>query len=358
VETLISEIIDDLLDSTFPLISHQNIIADYQDDLIAEIIDTKVTEVFKGKLVKKSQIQDLNLIIFGDSYSKLESIVNENFPDIKVKHLISYDDLNDYLKENKIDLLVINPLISEEISNLPIAIYAKDLSPRIQIIGSIDKYGSDRLLKILRTGAVEFVISDEDDPETITRWIQRAAEKAYRLKINTKIPLPHNLRFSFDQSEFTRSLLRTHSNSYLRMKIPKLYGIFITRNDLPFYQKLWSEADDEINIDMDLFAGFLSSLATFSKEMFETSESITGLKFGDTSIIIQSHFEFMFVFFAGNLDHSNFDVTYKHIQTTTYSLYDLISMAEISDISGDLLFQIDQLLVELFMKFSFLSTTD
>ena len=358
VETLISNIINDLISNTFPLISHQNIIADYHDELIAEIIDSKVAEVFKGKLMKKSQLQDLNLIIFGDSYLKLENIITENFQDIKVKHLISYDNLTNYLKENEIDLLIINPLISEGTSNLPLAIYAKGLSPRIQIIGSIDKYGSDRLLKILKTGAVEFVISHEDNQEVIITWIKRAAEKAYRLKINTKIPLPYNLRFSFDQSEFTRSLLRTHSNSYLRMEIPKLYGIFIIRNNLPFYQKLWSEADDEISIDMDLFAGFLSSLATFSKEMFETSESITGLKFGDTSIIIQSNFEFMFVFFAGNLNPSNFDVTDKHIQTTTFGLYDLISTVEIGDLTGDLLFQIDQLLVELFMKFSSLSTTD
>ncbi|MHA2251074.1 MAG: hypothetical protein ACXAD7_11985 [Candidatus Kariarchaeaceae archaeon] len=349
-EGLINNIISDLLNQAFPIISTHGIIVDYQDELIAEIIDSRVRSNDQDKLKHPQVVDHLNLIVFGEEYRRLTNILVNEFPDIIIEEIKQVEQLAAYMGEHLVDILVINPITSEESSNLPMAIQLKDVSPKTQMIGILDAYSVQLLLKILETGAVEYVFSNTDSDEQIGSLMKRIDEKARRLRKNTRIPIPYYLRYSFDQSEFTRSLFRMHPKSYTRLAVAQLFGLFIARDNLPFYSKIWSEDTEDININSDLFAGFISSLAFFSNEMFNTSEQVTGIKFGDTSLIIQNLFGYCFVFFAGNLDYSNIPIIQRHVQITSTTLYELLATA--IEIDEELSLKIEQHIVELFMKFS------
>jgi hypothetical protein len=297
----------------------------------------------------------INCIFYGNNFPILENVLSSQIPNINIETIQSLEILTTYLQEHIIDILVINPIFKGENSKLPLASHFKDISPKTQIIAVIDTYSLDTLLTIMQFGVIESVFSLQDDEEKISRIVKRIGEKAQRIRKNSKIPLPHNLRFSFEQSEFARSLLQMHSRSYQRMDIPHFYGLFISRDSLPYYQQVWSEGDEQINFDSDLFAGFLSSLAFFSNEMFDTSESVTGVKFGETTLVVQNQFEFCFVYFIGKLETTNVNLLQNSILQTTFSLYDIISESttfELSDVSK---MKIEHVFIDVFMRISSLN---
>ncbi|MHA2090630.1 MAG: hypothetical protein ACW98K_07205 [Candidatus Kariarchaeaceae archaeon] len=354
VENLISKIIQDLLHQAFPVISSRGIITDYHDELIAELIDSRVKmEVVSPIEYKRTEY--INCIFYENNFPALENVLSQQIVDINIEIIESLEILTTYLQEHVIDILVINPIFKGDISKLPLASHFKDTSPKTQIIVVIDTYSLNTLLTIMQFGVIESVFSLQDDEERISPIVKRIAEKAQRIRENSKIPLPHNLRFSFEQSEFVRSLLQMHSRSYQRMEIPHFYGLFVSRDSIPYYQQVWSEGDVQINFDSELFAGFLSSLAFFSNEMFDTSESVTGVKFGETTLVVQNQFEFCFVYFIGKLESANLNLLQNSILQTTFSLYDIISESPIFDLSNESKLRIEQVLVDLFMRFSSLN---
>lgn len=211
-------------------------------------------------------------------------------------------------------------------------------------------------LKILATGVVDYVLLKNDTQGEIQTVLKRASERAVLIMDSSIIPRPHNLRFSHEQSYIARSLLRIHDKSYIRMNLPGLHGIFIIRNNLPFYHSLWSESNAPVSVNSESFTNFINSLSVFSDEMFLSPEVISGVRFGEASLIIQNMFEFSFIFFTSGIDESNFYITYKHINTSVLALYDLMSIANIREAWGpELHAQIEQIIVELFLKFSSMS---
>ena len=155
-----------------------------------------------------------------------------------------------------------------------------------------------------------------------------------------------------------KSMLRKDQLTYNRMKKPDLFGIFIARDSFPYYSKYFYEENLSASFDDLLFAGFISSLDTFSKEMFEATEPYSGIILGNASLITFNYFDFSFAFFTGNIDELNYPFVKKYLSEIVHYLFDLISNADLEDpFAYDVYVpnKIEQALVELFMVFASLS---
>ena len=168
------------------------------------------------------------------------------------------------------------------------------------------------------------------DPESeIEKYLDIASDRALKIKSKTTSYHPHNSTLSFHQTKITRSMLRDKQSAFRVSSIPELHGIFIIREDFPFYTSLWPISGKEIVFDQQLFASFVSSLESFSDEIFESHAEFSGLKFGDIHLVIKQVFDFTFVYFVSNLDHTNFLIADKQISLNSQIVFEQIINSEI-----------------------------
>ena len=153
--------------------------------------------------------------------------------------------------------------------------------------------------------------------------------------------------------------MRLHPVSYLEMNVPTLLGIFIIRNNHPLYNKLWFDGGEQVDLSDEVLVKFVTSLNIFSREVLQSNEIVDTNKYGNASLIIHDLLDFSFIMFAKNIDDTNFELTYKHMNISILMLYDLLNGANIPETwDEEFYFSIDQIIFDLFFKFSSLSSTE
>ena len=157
---------------------------------------------------------------------------------------------------------------------------------------------------------------------------------------------PQHLQDSLHRSVIARSMLRSFKSSFETSNVPEFYGVFVMQGDLPYYQKIWSHDENLfMNFDEQLFAGFVNSMEMFTSEIFSSQPEFSGFTFGEMNIIIKHHFDFSFIFFLSQIDHTNSLMIEGQLQHFTDSMYQMIinsegffnyDMEEEFDITNDL----------------------
>ncbi|MDH5401224.1 MAG: hypothetical protein OEY49_01930 [Candidatus Heimdallarchaeota archaeon] len=340
---------EDLLNSELPL-----------DDYIQTDIDNIVNSLrSKSVNTKKTKTVPSKIVIFGNSLPKLNSFFKKYKKQFMVKRFFNYNRMIGYLIHNEVDTLIINQNYKEETWNFNYASQIKEVRPDIHLIALIEEYRLDYLLKILNSDYLDFVISYKDNLDQYHIIISKACQSTVEMKKKVSYTTENLLSITQRNPFYTRSMLKSHKSSYELTKIPELYGLFISRENLPYYCKFWPKGGGEFNIDQDLFAGFITSLTTVSYEMFLGEGHYAGLKVGNANVIIRDQFDFTFVFFLGNVDHTNINLIQKHLETTIFLLYDLIHQSEkkylYEAVGEDLTELLEQHATELFLQFSSLN---
>lgn len=349
-------VVEELEEKIFPIIKDANPLSNEEDVFVKNTLETLVDL----HLTTKTQFSDkINILFYGDSSDSILSILNDQEGKKDYFFVDSHNDLFTLISDHNIDLVVINPLFEHDSSGLFISTQIKDISPRVQIVGIVDQFERQMLEKVISAGIIDYVFTLENTEEQLQKWIKKAIEEARIIKNNSLIPRPLNLRFSYQQTAIVRSLMRMHPVSYWEMNVPTLLGIFIIRNNHPFYSKLWFEGGELIDLSDELLVKLITSLNIFSREILQSNEIVDTIKYGNASLVIHDLLDFSFIMFAKNIDDTNFELTYKHMNISILMLYDLLSGANIPEAwDEEFNFTVDQVIYDLFFKFSSLSSTE
>ncbi|OLS27845.1 MAG: hypothetical protein HeimC2_10410 [Candidatus Heimdallarchaeota archaeon LC_2] len=355
-EKFANSVVEELIDKIYPIISTNKSISKKEDLFVKNTLETLVDTHRKSK----KQFSDLiNVVFYGKSSDLLIEILTNQKGRKEFFFVQFHEDLLSLISDHNIDLVIINPLLQSNLSPLSLSTQIKDISPRVQIVGMLDQLDSEVLKKIISSGVIDIILTLENTREQIHKWIKNTVEVASIIKNNSLIPSPLNLRFSYQQTAIARSLMRLHPVSYLEMNVPTLLGIFIIRNNHPFYSKLWFDGGEQVDLSDEVLVKFITSLNIFSREILQSNEIVDTIKYGNASLIIHDLLEFSFIMFAKNIDDTNFELTYKHMNISILMLYDLLNGANIPEAwNEEFYFSVDQIIFDLFFKFSSLSSTE
>lgn len=355
-EKYVAMVVEELKERIFPMIEGYSTISNEEDAFVENTLEALVDL----HLTRKTQYSDkINIVFYGKSSDIILNILNDQEGKKEYFFVQSHQDLFSLISDHNIDLIVINPLFGHDSSPLFLSTQIKDISPRVQVIGIIDQFTREILEKVISAGVIDYVFTLENTKEQMHKWIKKAIEGANIVKYNSLIPSPLNLRFSYQQTAIVRSLMRMHPVSYLEMNVPTLLGIFIIRNNHPFYSKLWFEGGEQIDLSDELLVKLIMSLNIFSREVLQSNEIVDTIKYGNASLVIHDLLEFSFIMFTKNIDETNFELTYKHMNISTLMLYDLLNGANIPESwDEEFYFTVDQIIFDLFFKFSSLSSTE
>ncbi len=349
-------VVEELTEKIFPIIKDANPISKEEDRFVKNTLETLVDLHLTSKTQYSNKI---NVVFFGKSSDSIHSMLDNQEGKKKYFFVQSHEDLFSLVSDHNIDLVVVNPLFGYDTSNLFLSTQIKDISPRVQIIGVVDQFERELLEKVVSAGVIDYVFTLENTEEQLQKWIKNSIEGATIIKNNSLIPRPLNLRYSYQQTAIVRSLMRMHPVSYWEMNVPTLLGIFIIRNNHPFYSKLWFEGGELIDVSDQLLVKLITSLHIFSREILQSNEIVDTIKYGNASLVIHDLLDFSFIMFAKNIDDTNFELTYKHMNISILMLYDLLSGANIPEAwDEEFNFNVDQVIFDLFFKFSSLSSTE
>jgi DNA-binding NarL/FixJ family response regulator len=359
-EAIISVIAKNLMEHCYSILANENSIHKDEDQLITNIIEINLNIKSHLPLVQTNSHDKSKIVFFGTSFPKFNEIIKPFSREFEIVRQKDVDSTIEHVCVNESDVLIINTLSGSDIQNVSLAARVKDLSPGVQIIGLLKELTSNELLQVLNSETVDYVLSHTDEPTEFYTIIKDATGRASRIKSHSN---PNKLMMAYDQSAITKSLIKSQERSFQKIKTPDLYGLFIAKDIMPFYSHFWKQAEDTFQIDQQLFAGFISSLVSFSDETFQSSSDLfSGMKFGDASLITRHLYDYTYVFFVRNIDTTNTFLVSKHIDQTVGTIHDVLLMAETKDQSieswdKELSSKIEQAGVELFLKLSSMSTT-
>ncbi len=297
------------------------------------------------------------VISFGTQYLNTSVMLNNLSSRFEIHHFDIETDAFEFLYKNNVDVVIVSPVISQKRSSLGFAARVLEISPNVQIIGINYRFTMTQLVRILNSGVVGYVISARISQDAFSDLIEKAYEGVHSIDLESNLGVKQRVLMSYEP-HIQKSLLRKDQLTYNRMKKPDLYGIFIARDSFPYYSKYFFDGNLSESFDDLLFAGFISSLDTFSREMFSSTEPYSGIILGNAALITFNYFDFSFAFFTGNIDELNYPFVKKHLSEIVHYLFDLISNADLEDpFAYDVYVpnKIEQALVELFMVFSSLS---
>ncbi|MHA2097954.1 MAG: hypothetical protein ACW99A_04650 [Candidatus Kariarchaeaceae archaeon] len=313
----------------------------------------QISSVRGGKLESKLPV----VMSFGPEYLNMSVMLSNLGSKFLIRSFIDETEGFEFLYKNNVDVVLISPIITQKHSNLGLAARILDISPNVQIIGVNYRYSMRQMVQILNSGVISNVIYPRIDQNKFEQLLIDAFESAHSIDLESNLGVKQRVLMSYEP-HIQKSLLRKGQMTYNRMKKPELYGIFIARDSLPYYTKFYHEKNYTETLDELLFAGFISSLDTFSQEMFEASEPYSGIILGSASLITFNYFDYSFAFFTNNIDELNYPFVKKHLSESVHFLFDLISNTELDDpleYDKTIPNKIEQSLVELFLIFSSLS---
>lgn len=316
----------------------QKILEDHINDfhLTYPLSDEVITSInTKASLLKQLYLADVDynqkqlLIIYGNQLPKLNSILAtmprfvEKKDQIVVKRFTDKDLLLDYLQMHQADILLINQVLKESDWTFTLAGQIKEVIPSIQVIAMVRRYNQSEIIRILNDDNIDYILSYVDSEDHFEKYILEALERSIQIKEKITFHQPHDVKYSH-QSTVTRSLLRSNQDSFEISHVPELFGMFISHEDEPFYSNFWPISERPINFDQHLFAGFINSIELFTTEIFETEGEFNGLKFGDIQLVMKKLFDYSFVYFVGNVDHTNYVLIDKATKDISQEMYELI----------------------------------
>ena len=328
--------------------------------IINSLIESKIQEISEVKRSSRMNRKG-RILSFGPQYLNVSIQLSQMEDRFDIVTIVDEQKAYDYLAENEVDVVLVQPMLTKINSNLFFTGRVLDIQPKAQIIGVNNRFHTDQLIKILNSGVVSTVIEAHLGYEELLGWINRAVEHSRSIDISSTEGIKQRPLLSKEGIAISKSVLRNDETSFLRIRHPELYGIFIARDTMPYYSKFFTPADITAGFDEVLLSGFISSLESFAKEMFASSQPYSGVGLGNASLIIFNQFDFSFAFFTGNVDESNYLVVNQYISKCVHNLFDLISNAEASsdldleNFDKDVPKKIDQILIELFMSFASLS---
>ncbi|OLS23763.1 MAG: hypothetical protein HeimC2_25020 [Candidatus Heimdallarchaeota archaeon LC_2] len=318
-----------------------------------ENLISHISNIRGGKITSQKPM----VLSFGIQYLNISVMLNSLSSKFEIHHFDIESDAYEFLYRNNVDVVLVSPIITQKSSNLGFAARVLEISPKIQIIGINYRYSITQLVKILNSGVIGYVISPRIPLADFSDLIEKTYESVHTIDLDSNLGVKQRVLMSYEP-HIQKSLLRKDQLTYNRMRKPELFGIFIARDSFPYYSKYFYDESVSESFDDLLFAGFISSLDTFSKEMFESTEPYSGIILGNASLITFNYFDFSFAFFTGNIDELNYPFVKKHLSEIVHYLFDLISNADLEDpFAYDVYVpnKIEQALVELFMVFSSLS---
>ncbi|MHA2090906.1 MAG: hypothetical protein ACW98K_08610 [Candidatus Kariarchaeaceae archaeon] len=321
----------------------------------------KIDKIVDDKLNQPKEVPDGQkpiLLSFGTQYLITSIVLNSFKDDYEIFSVEREEDALICLFSNDVDVLLITPIHNSKISQLAFASEIKERLPKMQIIGIMDRFASNHLIEILNSNVVDMILSNEYSIDTFRYLLEKSIKRSKSLKESKLSIRQHQFVFSFDQSTVAKSLLRQSQRDFEQILTPELHGFVITKDDLPYYSTHWQFGPSKIQVDELMFAGFISSISSFSREMFNETEPYAGITFGDASLIILNYFNISFSFFVVNVDQSNYKLVHKHIEYAVYLIYQLITNTQdlgLDEWDSELPMKIEQLVTELFLKFSSIS---
>jgi hypothetical protein len=290
-----------------------------------EIIADRFSDTHK-KIIDYSRKQHIAYI--GSESDVITDILRADYLKYNFQKFNKSHEIIDYLLNYEVDILIIDQT-SDSISSLSLASQAKDIIPGIQIVALLSHFNKQNLMRTLNDDYIDFVFSPTDQAEELEKILDLAFEQSLKIKTQLIGFQPHNIQYSLHRSVVTRSMLRSHDSAFRISKIPEFLGVFIMQEDFPYFTKLWSSSENStIDFDEQLFAGFISSMEMFNDELFASDEHFSGFKFGETSIIIRKQLSFTFVFFLGNVDHTNFPMIEKQLAQSANVIHSTIINSE------------------------------
>lgn len=289
-----------------------------------------------------------HIILFGNQLPKLNSILKRKTGKYRIYRYMSTKDLLYHLVNEQTDVIVMNQVLYDDKWNYTLAAHAKEIDPSISIIALLKELTESFLLKILNDEQLDFALGYSDSEETIETYFDAAAERARAIKSSMEDFQPHNLQFTSNRVSMAKTRLRKYKDAFEQITIPELVGIFIIKANEPYYRNFWSESEAAIHFDDKLLAGFINSLDLFTEEIFDSQEDFSGLKFGDVHLLVKKQFEFDFIYFMANLDHTNTDTVDLLLERHSEMLFEQIINTEDFDEAS---IKINQQMTELYMKF-------
>ncbi|MCE7734836.1 MAG: hypothetical protein GPJ54_08175 [Candidatus Heimdallarchaeota archaeon] len=316
-------------------------------------LTNQLSSVRGGKIGSEKPV----ILSYGPEYLSTSVMLSNLSDKFTVKSVIDETEAFEYLYKNNVDVVLVSPIITQRKSNLGFAARVLDISPNVQIIGINYRYTLSQLVTILNSGVISSVIYPRISQEKFSMLLMNSFESAHSIDMESNLGVKQRVLMSYEP-HIQKSLLRKGQMTYNRMMKPDLYGIFIARDSLPYFTKFFHTTKITETFDELLFAGFISSLDTFSQEMFSASEPYSGIILGSASLITFNYFDYSFAYFTGNIDELNYPFVKKHLSESVHFLFDLISNTEMKDpleYDKDVPNKIEQSLVELFLTFSSLS---
>ncbi|MBY8982105.1 MAG: hypothetical protein KGD57_04090, partial [Candidatus Lokiarchaeota archaeon] len=184
-------------------------------------------------------------------------------------------------------------------------------------------------------------ISNEHDSllENLNEWEE---------KIKQNIPLKERIADSRNDFLFSKLVSSKMTDFSNNMDSPIYLVILSSYNG----RSLFSKEFQNININEDLIAGFISAINMFGKEAFSSSGSIDRIKHGDNMIALQSRGEFIFGYVFKGKSYSaisklnNFIKQLINWEDIFNSL--VVAIQGFTDISDDKYLKIDTLVKQIF----------
>ncbi|MDH5403006.1 MAG: hypothetical protein OEY49_10990 [Candidatus Heimdallarchaeota archaeon] len=228
----------------------------------------------------------------------------------RVYQVENYDDQSTLLYDIETitpNLLIINNFEENFKQNKILINLVKDQSPSTTTLAVINELHAISIGNILNLNELDFIIHVDSLLEEYYSLIKKSIERSESIKLGSLSTDVSAVVISNYRSEIIKTMLRKNESQFDPITKPTFNGIFILKGNLKFYSNYLVE--DKVNIkDKEyLFIGFIESLLTFSVEFSNSPLALSGIKYGNSSLIIQSFPPFTFIFFIGNLDSNNYN---------------------------------------------------
>jgi DNA-binding NarL/FixJ family response regulator len=318
---------------------------------IQQEISTLLTEMHEATVKTAKGFAKHEIVIYGNQLPKLNQILANNDDQYKVYRYRDKMEVLDHLVNGAPNVVIINQISGENTWNYDLAPNIKDLKPAVSIIALLKNDDVEILLSALNNEYIDFVLNYDDDENIFLKYLKKAAEQSHSIRLNSSLLSPHNLQYTVNHSSLVKTKLRNFTQMYQKISEPKVYGLFISKNESTFYKKFFPDEGLNINLNDTLLAGFISSLDLFVDEIFNNKKEFSGFKFGDVHLLIKKQYDYFFVFFIGNLDLSNYDLINYQVENFTWMMFDVIINWEYTNKLDKSSINFETLIEQLFEEF-------
>lgn len=335
----------DVLESTKPIT--------LDDDLrISNSIQNIVINHF-GKEMTQSSNDNSNIV-----YYKPNGAFDREYSD---EYIFVYDEqeLKRNLFKHNIDILILPPNVRFSFDYKQFTSLLKEISPKLQIIQMLEVVKKKNVLYLIQDCHIDYLIPIDYNTIQKRSILEHAKKINHIIKSNISTPTPKNLQFSYQQEAIVYSLLRERTHYFKPVSTPMIRGITVLRHNSQFYTKLWTDNGDSPVYDNQQLEMFIKSLQSVISEIMQEEKIISTIGFGEDKIVVRILDDLTFIFFTRKVDFSNYFLTSKYIHQTCLELYHILSIANIPQSwNQELHFEIEQILIELFLKFSSIQVTN